>query len=164
LQVAHILPAWPAAIAAAAVSPFLLRARWSEMDLSILPLFFFAFIVVEGLRTLPVYSMFALLPDEPHGLALYTGAILSSQVISNVPTAVLLAPLASGQWATLLYGVSAGGCGTIIASLANLLGWQIYVRESDEDPGFLRALTILSFGFLIWTAVGGWLILRSVVR
>lgn len=156
LQIAHLLPAWPAAAVAALVSPILLRARWREMDLSILPLFFFAFIVVEGLRTLPVYSMFALLPDEPHGLALYSGAILFSQVISNVPTAVLLAPLATGQTTTLLYGVSAGGCGTIIASLANLLGWQIFAREQGGDPGFLRALTIVSFAFLIWTAVGGW--------
>ena len=130
------------------------------MDLSILPLFFFAFIVVEGLRSLPVYALFARLPDEPHGLALYSGAILSSQVLSNVPAAVLFAPLAEGQWRTLLYAVSAGGCGTIIASLANLLGWQIYTREGGRDDGFLRSLTIISFLFLIWTGVGGWVLLR----
>jgi Na+/H+ antiporter NhaD/arsenite permease-like protein len=160
LQVMHLVPAWPAAAAAAIFSPILLRSRWSEIDLSIVPLFFFAFIVVEGLRSLPVYALFSRLPDEPHGLALFSGAILSSQVISNVPTAVLFAPLAEGQWKTLLYAVSAGGCGTIIASLANLLGWQIYAREAGRDPQFLRALTILSFLFLIWTAGGAWLLLR----
>ncbi|HEY5611828.1 MAG TPA: SLC13 family permease, partial [Thermoanaerobaculia bacterium] len=55
LEIAHVLSPWPAAIAAALATPILLRARWKEMDLSIIPLFFFAFIVVEGLRTLPAY-------------------------------------------------------------------------------------------------------------
>jgi Na+/H+ antiporter NhaD/arsenite permease-like protein len=161
LEIAHVLPAWPAALAAAILTPFLLRSRWSEMDLSIVSLFFFVFIVVEGLRTLPVYALFARLPDEPHGLALYSGAILSSQVISNVPTAVLFAPLAEGQWRTLLYAVNAGGCGTVIASLANLLGWQIYLRESGSDRTFIKVLTIASFLFLIWIGIGAWLILMS---
>ena len=49
----------------------------------------------------------------------------------------------------------------IIASLANLLGWRIYVRESNRDPSFFRRLTIINFAFLAWIAGGGWLVLRS---
>lgn len=156
LEILHLTSAWPAAIVAAIATPLFLRGRFREMDLSIVPLFFFAFIIVEGLRSWPAYEIFA------DALGLYAGAIVSSQVISNVPAAILLAPIAeaTGGWKTLLYGVSAGGCGTIIASLANLLGWQIYLREHGPDPRFFRLLTILNAIFLLWCGIGGWLLLR----
>jgi Na+/H+ antiporter NhaD/arsenite permease-like protein len=90
----------------------------------------------------------------------YYTSIALSQVISNVPATVLLTPFARGDWRALLYGVSAGGCGTIIASLANLLGWRIYVRESGRDPRFLWRLTAINFAFLAWAGLGGWALLR----
>ena len=74
---------------------------------------------------------------------------------------ILLSPLAGNDWQALLYGANAGGCGTIIASLANLLGWRIYVRESGRDPRFLWRLLGINFAFLAWAAAGGWLLLRS---
>jgi len=92
---------------------------------------------------------------------LFVTSIALSQVISNVPATVLLSPMAAGDWRTLLYGVNAGGCGTIIASLANLLGWRIYVRESNRDPRFFRRLTVINFAFLAWIAVGAWVVLRA---
>ena len=94
------------------------------------------------------------------GESLYFAAIGLSQVISNVPATILLSASAGNRWLTLLYGANAGGRGTIIASLANLLGWQIYVRESNRDPRFFRRLTIIDFAFLAWAATGGWLLLR----
>jgi hypothetical protein len=147
LEVARVLNAWPAAIAALIAGVAFLRRRMLRIDLSIVPLFFFAFIVVEGLRTFTLPR-----PD------VYFTSIALSQVISNVPAAVLLAPMANGAWRELLYGVNAGGCGTIIASLANLLGWRIYVRESNRDPRFFRRLTLINFAFLIWAGAGGWLL------
>ena len=147
LEVARVTSAWPAAIAALVAGLYFLRRRMLSMDLSILPIFFVAFLVVEGLRTLDLPR-----PD------VYFTAIGISQVISNVPAAVLLAPFTNGEWRELLYGVNAGGCGTIIASLANLLGWRIYVRESNRDTLFLRRLTAMNFAFLGWAAVGGWLL------
>jgi hypothetical protein len=68
--------------------------------------------------------------------------------------------MADGAWRDLLFGVNAGGCGTIIASLANLLGWRIYVRESDRDPRFFWRLTRVNFVFLVWAGLGGFLLLR----
>lgn len=150
LEVAHVTGAWPAAIAAAVAGAWFLRRRMFAIDFSIIPLFFFAFVVVEGLRS------FA--PDLRTNV--YFTSIALSQVISNVPATVLLTPFAGGDWRELLYGVSAGGCGTIIASLANLLGWRIYVRESNRDPRFLRRLLAINFAFLAWAAAGGWLVLR----
>lgn len=148
LEVARVISAWPAAIAALIAGVVFLRRRMLKMDLSIVPIFFVAFLVVEGLRTLDLPR-----PD------VYFTSIALSQVISNVPAAVLLAPFTNGEWRELLYGVSAGGCGTIIASLANLLGWRIYVRESNRDPRFFRRLTAINFAFLGWAAAGGWALL-----
>ncbi len=147
LEVARLINAWPAAIAALIAGLIFLRKR---IDLTIVPLFFFAFIAVEGLRTFDLPR-----PD------VYFTSIALSQVISNVPAAVLLAPYTNGEWRELLYGVSAGGCGTIIASLANLLGWRIYVRVSNRDPRFFRRLTAINFAFLAWAAVGGWVLLKA---
>lgn len=150
LEVARVIGAWPAAVAALIAGIVFLRSRILRADLSIVPLFFFAFIAVEGLRTFDLPR-----PD------VYFTSIGLSQVISNVPAAVLLAPFANGEWRELLYGVNAGGCGTIIASLANLLGWRIYVRESGRDPRFFRHLTLINFAFLAWAALGGWLLLKT---
>jgi Na+/H+ antiporter NhaD/arsenite permease-like protein len=149
LEIARVTSAWPAAIAALVAGALVLRRRMLAIDFSIVPLFFFAFIIVEGLRTLHVMRF-------GH---LYAASIVLAQVISNVPATVLLSPFAAGDWKTLLYGVNAGGCGTIIASLANLLGWRIYVRESGRDPRFFWRLTALNFAMLAWVALGGWLLL-----
>ena len=150
LEVARVTSAWPAAVASFIAGAIILRRRMLDIDFSIIPLFFFAFIVVEGMRS------FAL----SFHTNVYFTSIALSQVISNVPATVLLTPFTHGDWRALLYGVSAGGCGTIIASLANLLGWRIYVRESNRDPHFFRKLTILNLTFLGWAAVGGWLVLE----
>jgi Na+/H+ antiporter NhaD/arsenite permease-like protein len=153
LEVARVLTAWPAAIAAAVAWLVFLRRR---VDLSIVPLFFFAFIVVEGLRSFAMELR----------TSLYFTSIALSQVISNVPATVLLTPFAHGEWRELLYGVNAGGCGTIIASLANLLGWRIYLRESNarhtnRNARFFRRLTAINVAFLLWAGAGGWLLLKA---
>ncbi|HKR62864.1 MAG TPA: SLC13 family permease, partial [Thermoanaerobaculia bacterium] len=148
LEVARVISAWPAAIAAVIAWAIFLRRR---VDVSIVPLFFFAFIIVEGLRSFAFELR----------TSLYFTSIALSQVISNVPATVLLTPFAHGEWRELLYGVNAGGCGTIIASLANLLGWRIYVRESNRDPRFFRRLTMINVAFLLWSGAGGWLLLKA---
>jgi len=50
-----------------------------------------------------------------------------SQVISNVPTAILLSGFTTYSQALLL-GVSVGGMGTMIASLANLISYKLYTK------------------------------------
>lgn len=57
-------------------------------------------------------------------MRLYATAVLTSQLISNVPAAILLSEYSS-DWATIAYGVSVGGFGLLIGSLANLIAIRL---------------------------------------
>ena len=60
--------------------------------------------------------------------------VLASQVVSNVPAAVLLSGF-SQNWRALLTGTNLGGLGTPIASLASLISLKLYARSA---PGGTR--------------------------
>ena len=74
---------------------------------------------------------------------------LSCQIISNVPSAILLSHFTL-DYKALLLGVNIGGTGTLIASLASLITFRNYVGAC---PGgafkFLMVFTLFSFAFLI---------------
>ena len=59
-------------------------------------------------------------------------AVLSSQVISNVPAAVLLSSFTE-NWKALLLGTNLGGLGTPIASLASLISLKFYLKTEQAD-------------------------------
>ena len=75
---------------------------------------------------------------------------LSCQVISNVPSAVLLSRF-TANYPELLRGVNIGGTGTLIASLASLITFREYTRhnEAKKTPGYILLFSALNFGFLI---------------
>ncbi len=58
---------------------------------------------------------------------------LSSQVISNVPAAVLLSNFTEDAKGMLL-GTNIGGLGTLVASLASLISFKQYVRTPGAKP------------------------------
>jgi len=66
-----------------------------------------------------------------HSHHIFILAVLFSQLISNVPTALLLADFTT-HWQALLWGVSVGGFGSLIASLSNLIAYRIYVRQEKQ--------------------------------
>ena len=69
---------------------------------------------------------------------------LASQVISNVPAAMLLAPF-TGDARGLLLGVNIGGLGTLVASLASLISFKIYSRTPGSRPGrYLLWFTVIN--------------------
>lgn len=61
-------------------------------------------------------------------LGTYLGSILLSQVISNVPAAMLLAGLTHCSDALLL-GVNIGGLGTLIASMASVISYKLFAQD-----------------------------------
>jgi len=63
----------------------------------------------------------------------------TSQIISNVPAAVLLSGF-TDQWRELLSGVNIGGLGTPIASLASLITMKLYLRREGSGAGKFTAI------------------------
>ena len=76
-------------------------------------------------------------------------AVAASQVISNVPAAVLLSAF-TDNWRALLAGVNIGGLGTPIASLASLITLKLYLRWPGARIGkFMVVFLIANFAGLL---------------
>ena len=72
-----------------------------------------------------------------------------SQVISNVPAAVMLSGF-TGSGTQLLLGVNLGGLGTLIASLASLISFQFYRRSEGADSvRYIAVFSAVNFGMLM---------------
>ena len=145
LSVFRLLP-WPGLLAA--LVPVLLifdRRTLLEADFLLL-LTFVAFFVFAG-NLARLEAVDALLRRLLAGREYWT-ALLASQVISNVPAALLLSGFTDNA-RELLLGVDIGGLGTPIASLASLISLKLYSRSPGARPGrFLLVFTLLSLLFL----------------
>lgn len=129
----------------------LLRAA----DYSLLLTFVFFFIFIGNLGSLPEVRTF--LETMVRGREVLT-SVLASQVISNVPAAILLAHFTdAGE--KLLIGTNLGGLGTLIASMASLITYRMYTADGTAKKGryfleftavnllFLAALSALTLIF-----------------
>lgn len=77
-------------------------------------------------------------------------SFLCSQMISNVPAAILLSGFTQ-EYRGLLQGVNIGGLGTLIASLASLISYKFFAAESEQTPAAgTRGRYMLTF--TIWNA------------
>ncbi len=73
---------------------------------------------------------------------------LSCQLISNVPSAILLSQF-TGNYSELLVGVNIGGVGTLISSLASLITFREYVKHNPKKTGYYIAVfSAFNFAFL----------------
>ena len=77
--------------------------------------------------------IFSKLLETP--FANYISALIASQVISNVPAALLLSKF-SANGDALLAGVNVAGLGTLIASLASVISFKLYKNFQSENPDF----------------------------
>ena len=74
--------------------------------------------------------------------------VVASQVISNVPAALLLSGFTSA-YEELLIGVNIGGLGTLIASMASLISYKLYAQKYNEKKGkYFFWFTIANVGYL----------------
>ena len=128
--------------ALALAEPALLR----KLDFGLLATFVCFFVVSGNLGRLP--AVHDLLQSLLERTTLMTG-VLTSQVISNVPAAVLLSGF-TDNWRDLLLGVDIGGLGTPIASLASLITLKLYLRSREARPGrFLAVFTLANAAGLV---------------
>ena len=79
----------------------------------------------------------------------YLTSLLASQVISNVPAALLLSGFTEDAQ-NLLLGVNIGGLGTPIASLASLISLKLYSHSEHAHTGrYLAEFTLLNLALLL---------------
>ncbi|WP_322043609.1 SLC13 family permease [Paraburkholderia sp. J67] len=124
-----------------------------KIDWLLLLIFVLMFIVLRSAAALPwIHHALADLALQTPLRAYAAGAVLS-QVISNVPAAIVLAGF-THDWRALAFGVSVGGFGLAIGSLANLIA----VRLSGER-GVWLSFHLISIPFWLIGVLGGALLL-----
>ena len=145
LTVLRLLP-WDWMLIIVAASLLVQDRRLLRQADFMLLLTFVAFFVFAG-DLARVEAVDALLRRLLTGREFFTAAA-ASQVISNVPAALLLSGFTDNARALLL-GVNVGGLGTPIASLASLISLKLYSHSEHARPGrYLREFTLLNVLFL----------------
>ena len=155
LVVFRILPYQPVLICVILVILVINRKLYLSVDYFLLLTFLCFFVFIGNMKRIPQVS--ELLVSVVQGRELLIG-ILTSQIISNVPAAILLAGFSS-DFSALLTGVNLGGLGTLIASLASLISFKFFAKEYPDKKGaFLKKFTIWNLLFLLVLAAEAFLI------
>ena len=125
---------------------FLDRQALLQVDYGLLFTFVFFFIFSGNMSRIDaVRDFFSMLLEKN---TLFFSA-LSCQVISNVPSAILLSQFTE-NYRDLLLGVNIGGVGTLIASLASLITFKEYTKQDPKHTlGYIVKFTAFNFAFLI---------------
>ncbi|MCD6324105.1 MAG: hypothetical protein J7L55_03245, partial [Desulfurococcales archaeon] len=77
-------------------------------------------------------------------LAVYAGSLTLSQVVSNVPATLMLVN-SVGNWVPLAVGVNAGGVGTVVSSLANVIAARLtYTSYRDMQARMLPYFAVIA--------------------
>lgn len=144
------IPYWIGLIVIPAVLLFMDRQALKMVDYPLLFTFVFFFIFSGNMARIDaVRQLFSFLLDKNTLLV----TILSCQVISNVPSAILLSQFTE-NYKHLLLGVNIGGVGTLIASLASLITFREYSKQNKGKTGYyLMLFTAFNFAFLIILAL-----------
>ena len=146
LIVFRVLPYWIGLILITAVLLWADREALLMVDYGLLGTFFFFFVFAGNLSRLEAVNtvMSQLLARDT--LLVST---LSCQVISNVPTAILLSRFTT-DYPALLLGVNIGGTGTLIASLASLITFSEFrVLYPGHSKQYFWLFTAMNVGFLL---------------
>ena len=118
-----------------------------KVDYGLLLTFICFFVFVGNLKEIAVFRNALIIFLEGK---IFIASILSSQVISNVPAAVMISHF-TNESMNLLLGVNIGGLGTPIASFASLISFRLYSRSENAEPGkFLLIFSIYNILILIF--------------
>jgi len=122
------------------------RKILKKVDYSLLLTFVFFFIFVGNIGSIPaVKDAF----DRLIAGREFAAGVAASQIISNVPAAVLLSAFSS-NYKALILGTNIGGLGTLVASLASLISYKLYCKSDDARPA--RYLAVFSLYNLLYLA------------
>lgn len=156
LAVFRIVSIAAAVATVAAALAALDRRALAAVDWGLLATFACFFVFAGNMARVPEVSAWLSPLMADHGLWVSAGL---SQIISNVPAAVLLSHF-TGAWQPLLVGVNIGGAGTLVGSLASLITLQHFTSVRKVFPQtaalpelstsrFLILFSVLNFAFLV---------------
>ena len=121
------------------------RELFHRVDYSLLVTFTALFIFIGNLARITRFSHF--LGSIINGHEILT-AILASQIMSNVPAAVLLSGFTE-DYCSLIIGTDIGGLGTLIASMASLISFKCISKEYPDLRGkYFLVFTVSNLIFL----------------
>ena len=133
------------------------RRALFHTDWGLLLVFVLMFIDLRLLALLPQVRQLASDFGMQDARNLYVAGVAASQVISNVPAAILLAET-SRDWRTIAFAVNLGGFGFVMGSLANIIALRMIpgrgalgVFHAYSIP-FLLLVAAMGYGYLIWAS------------
>ena len=121
------------------------RKTLGKVDYFLLLTFTAFFIFIGNMGRIPAFSSFLGSIVDSREVPV---AVCASQVISNVPSALLLSGF-SENYQALIIGVNFGGMGTLIASMASLISYKFLAKGLPEKKGkYLGYFTVTNLIFL----------------
>lgn len=142
----RVIPYWIGLIVIPVVLLIVDRKALLMVDYSLLLTFVFFFIFAGNMARIDaVKEAFSALLEKNTLLV----SVFSCQIISNVPSAILLSQF-TGNYRDLLVGVNIGGVGTLISSLASLITFREYVKlNPGKSKYYILLFSLFNFAFLI---------------
>ncbi len=139
------IPYWIGLIIIPVALLFMDKKALKDVDYGLLFTFVFFFIFSGNMARIDgVKNFFSALLAKNTLLV----SAFSCQLISNVPSAILLSQF-TGDYAALLVGVNIGGVGTLISSLASLITFKEYVKHNPGKTGkYVGLFSAFNFAFL----------------
>ncbi|MCI1822151.1 MAG: citrate transporter [Megasphaera sp.] len=117
-----------------------------DIDYKLLLLFVFLFIGVGSLSQITVMQTWAVHIVKGNEFFI---SLLLSQILSNVPAAIMLSHY-TNDMVPLLLGVNIGGLGTIIASMASIISFKVYTKLLfSRKSRYLIVFTAVNVGMLL---------------
>ncbi|UEP49740.1 anion permease [Burkholderia ambifaria] len=127
-----------------------------KIDWLLLLIFVLMFVVLRSAAALPVVHDAIARTHLDSPLRVFAAGVVLSQGISNVPAAILLSEF-THDWRALAFGVSVGGFGFAISSLANLIAVRL-----AKEPRMWLPFHLVSIPFAIASAaLGAWLLVHG---
>lgn len=143
--VARVIP-YPVTLVIVAAAVLIFdRSTITKVDYSLLLTFVGFFVFIGNMGRMPAFRNF--LQGIIGGREVLT-SVIASQVISNVPAALLLSGFTEDVQ-TLIVGTNLGGLGTLIASMASLISYkQVAGQIPEEKKRYFGWFTVANIAFL----------------
>lgn len=124
------------------------KSLFKRVDYSLLITFAGFFIFIGNISNMTyIKSLLDSILSNPKST--YYSGLIASQFISNVPATMLLSGF-TDNYKELLLGVNIGGLGTLIASLASVISYKLYVNENPEkSKEYIKIFSAYNFVGLI---------------